>query len=156
MSEAPLGVQVTGFGAPGTPERPAAAWLAESRGFLALLATRDTYIAQPALWELGEYGRARTLEDFTHHLHAAGGTQQQWDHYLAYCLSLFDQRGFPFRWLTDAFATLARLLAENLPESVAGDMRARLAAAPAALAALAAKRGIDLGRTTRYDADATP
>ena len=156
MSSDPLGVQVTGLGAPGTPDRPAAAWLTESRGFLALLATRDTYAAQPGLWDLGEYGRARTLEDFTHHLRAAGGTQRQWDDYLAYCLTLFDQRGFPFRWLTDAFATLSRLLAEHLPESVVGDMRTRLDAAPAALAALAADRGIDLDRSTRYDADATP
>lgn len=152
MTSERLGITITGLDAPGTPTRPASAWLDESRPFLALLATRDTYAAEPRLWELGEYGRARTIEDFEHHLRAAAGTQRQWDKHLAYCLDLFDQRGFPFRWLTDAFATLSRVLADHLPEDVAREPRRRLDAGADALAALAEDRGVDLARPTRYDA----
>lgn len=146
-----IGVRITGLNAPGTPQRPASAWLAESRSFLALLATRDTYAAQPQLWRLGEYGRARTIEDFEHHLRAAGGTDRQWRDYLAYCLDLFHSRDMPSRWLTDAFVTLSRVVTENLPDDVAAQVRARMDSGADLVAELAAERGIDLHRPTRYD-----
>lgn len=146
-----LGAEITGLGAPSTPARPPAAWLDECRSVIALLATRDTYAEQPELWELGEHGRARTIEDFEHHLRAARGTDRQWREYVAYCLELFDARGFPFRWLTDAFATLSRVLAEHFPADITGEVRANLDAGPALLAELAEERDIDLGRPTRYD-----
>ena len=149
--DASIGMRITGLAAPGTPARPATAWLSESRGFLALLATRDTYAAQPGLWDLGEYGRARTIEDFEHHLKAAGTTGRQWEEYLAYCFELFERRGFPFRWLTDAFATLSRVLRENLPDEVTAEVRERLDDGAAVLARLADERGVDVDRRTRYD-----
>ena len=149
--DTPLGVQVTGYAAPATPPRPAAAWLKESLSLLALIATRDTYAAQPALWDLGENGRARTIEDFEHHLRAAMGTERQWHDHLAYCLSLFSQRGFPMRWLTEAFVTLDRVIAENLPADVAAEICARLAQGPERLHTLAAEQGVEVNAPTRYD-----
>lgn len=151
MSAAPWGVQNTGGDVPGTPPRPPRAWLAESVSLIALLATRDTYAAQPRLWELGENGRARTIEDFGHHLRAAIGTARQWRDHLDYCISLFSQRGFPLRWLTEAFVTLDRVLGETLPADVVADVRERLVAAPAEVARLAQEHGIAVDAPTRYD-----
>lgn len=147
-----LGDQVSGLSAPGTPARPAHALLDETLPLVALLATRDTYLAQPSLWELGEQGRARTMEDFGHHLRAARSSDRLWRSHVAYCLELFDARGFPQRWLTDAFATLSRVLAENLPDDVTAEARGRLDAGAALLHELAEERGIDLQRPTRYEA----
>ena len=153
MSGAPLGAQLAGLDAPGTPPRPARAWLQESLSFLALVATRDTYAAQPSLWNLGEHGRARTIEDFEHHLRAAMGTDTGWNAHLAYCLDLFSSRGYPHRWLTDAFSTLSRVLLENLPPDVTAEARAHLDRGEGRLAEMAAERGIDTTRRTRYDED---
>lgn len=147
----PLGAQLTGLDAPGTPPRSARAWLRESLPFLALLATRDTYAAEPSLWKLGEHGRARTIEDFEHHLRAAMGTDAGWHAHLAYCLELFEARGYPHRWLTGAFATLSRVLVENLPSDVTADVLAHLDDGASRLAQMAADRGIDLAQATRYD-----
>ena len=149
--ETPVGVRITGLNLAGTPPRPAGAWLDESRSFLALLATRETYAAQPRLWELGEHGRARTIEDFEHHLRAARGTDRQWQEYLVYCVELFASRGFPLRWLTDALATLARVMGENLPDEVTAEVRRRLTDSVDEVARLAAERGIDPNAPSRYD-----
>ena len=150
-TDPPVGFRITGLNVAGTPARPPAAWLEESRSFLALLATRDTYAAQPRLWELGERGRARTIEDFEHHLRAARGTDRQWHDYLVYCVELFAARGFPLRWLTDALATLARVMGENLPDDVTADVRRRLTDGIEEVAHIAAERGIDPQAATRYD-----
>lgn len=147
-----VGACITGLNVPGTPDRPPAAWLDEARSFLALLATRDTYAAQPRLWELGEFGRARTIEDFEHHLRAARGTDRQWHDYLVYCVELFAGRGFPLRWLTDALATLAGVMGENLPDEVTAGVRRRLTDSVDLVAQIAAERSIDLNAPTRYDA----
>lgn len=146
-----LGVLVTGLDSPGAPSRPGPAVLAETRHLIALLATRDTYIAQPRLWELGENGRARTIEDFEHHLKAAMSSDRQWSEHLAYCVSLFTQRGFPLRWLTEAFDTLARVLPQHLPADTVADAVRRLSAAPARVVALAAAAGTSVDAPTRYD-----
>ena len=148
-----VGWAVAGVAGPEVPERTAHAWLSESLETLALLATRRTYEADPGLWRLGEYGRARTLEDFTHHLRAALGNEALWTKHLAYSLELFDARGFPQRWLTDAFATLRDVVLDSFPEPLTRAVAQRLEQAPGALAELADERGIDLNRPTAYDAD---
>ena len=148
-----LARRLTGISDDAAPDRADTAWLSESVGWLALMATRDTYAADPSLWRLGEEGRARTTEDFTHHLRAALAGDLQWREHVRYSVTLFDARGFPQRWLTDAFATLSGVLAEAFGESVGPDVRARLDAGPALLVQLAADAGIDVHRTTRYDGE---
>ena len=120
-------------------------------GWLALLATRRTYVADPGLWRLGEQGRARTIEDFTHHLRSALGGDAHWRSHLDYSMRLFDARGFPQRWLLDAFVTLQEVLADSFPAEVTEVVRRRLEDAPALLAELAETADIDLARPTRYD-----
>lgn len=136
----PLASVVAGYGEPGVPERDAETWVSESTGLVALIAARRTYGADPGLWRLGEHGRARTVEDLTHHLRAVLGGDGPWRQHVDYSIRLFDARGFPQRWLRDAFATLRDALAE--------------AFAPALLTALADEAGIDLNRPTKYDAAA--
>jgi hypothetical protein len=144
---------VPGARDPQAPERPASAWLLESVGWLSLEATRRSYEADPGLWRLGEYGRARTIEDYGHHLRAVvHADERTWHDYVRYCMTLFDARGFPQRWLTEAFATLSAILAEALPEHLTADVRRLLDDAPRLMAELAAETGIDLARPTRYDA----
>lgn len=147
-----MGVRLTGLDHGAAPERPARAWLSESTGWLALLATRETYDAQPQLWELGEYGRARTIEDFTHHLRAAIDGGRAWRAHLQYCVTLFSQRGFPGRWLTDAFVTLDEVLERELPADVTEGVRAVLRTGEPLLRVLAEEAGVDLDLPTRYDA----
>lgn len=143
---------VAGSTSPHAPERRPEVWLRESIGWLALEATRETYEAQPALWELGEHGRARTIEDFAHHLNAvAPGEVGHWRAHLRYTVTLFDQRGFPQHWLTDAFSTLDRVLAAALPEAVTARARELLALAPSLMDEIAEDEGIDLAKPTRYD-----
>lgn len=151
---APLATKIAGLGDPGAPPRAPHAWLRESIGWVALLATNRTYAAEPGLWRLGEQGRARTIEDFTHHLRAVLGGDAHWRKHLDYSVRLFDARGFPQRWLIDAFATLCDVLAEAFPPEDVAVVDARLAAAPILLAELAAEAGIDLHRSTAYDSGA--
>lgn len=150
MSSA-LAAHVTGHGDAGVPPRDPQAWLTESIGWLALMATRRTYRADPGLWRLGEHGRARTVEDFSHHLRAALGGEDLWHRHLEYCIKLFDARGFPQRWLYDAFSTLRGVLADSFPADVTQAVDSLLGEAPAVLAELAAAAGIELNRPTSYD-----
>lgn len=149
-----LGRRIAGTDDRGAPQRDDATWLLESMGWLALMATTQTYAEQSGLWRLGEEGRARTIEDFTHHLRAAVAGELQWREHLRYSLALFDARGFPQRWLRDAFPTLSAVLEEAFGPAIGSDVRARLEAAPALLEELAAEAGIDLNRPTRYDVGA--
>lgn len=115
------------------PERDPRAVLAESIGYLALVATRRLYDEQPALWDLGEHGRARTLEDFTHHLKALSTLDEStFTNHVAYCRRLFTERGLPLRWLDDAWRTLDAVLTDELPEPVHGAAVAILSAVTAA------------------------
>lgn len=148
-----LARRLTGIGDDDVPERSEEAWIRESIPWLSLMAARDTYAVQPELWRLGEDGRARTIEDFTHHLRAALAGEVLWRRHLEYSLKLFDARGFPHRWLRDAFATLSSVLDEAFGETLGRDLRTRLDAAPALLEKLSAELGIDLQRPTRYDTD---
>jgi hypothetical protein len=111
-----------------TPQRDPGAVLRESVGYLALVATRRHYAEQPDLWELGEQGRARTLEDYEHHFrHLATMDERVWAGHRRYCDELFDQRGFPKRWLTDAWRIMGAVLDEEMPPEVAAAARALLA-----------------------------
>ena len=99
--------------------RDASTVLLESVDYLALVATRRLYEEQPALWELGEAGRARTLEDFGHHLRAlAGLSEPTFRRHVDYCEQLFTKRDFPHRWLEDAWRIMETVLQDELPEHV--------------------------------------
>lgn len=116
------------------PERAPEAVLAEAVPLLALMATRGLYAEQPALWELGEHGRARTVEDFTHHFRALALLRTEaFRQHVAYCEDLFARRNFPRRWLDDAWRWMARTLRGELPPDVA----------QAALAVLRDVTGVD-------------
>ena len=147
----PLSTTIAGFADAGAADRTNHTWIRESMGWLALLATRRTYAAQPDLWRLGEQGRARTIEDFTHHLRSALGGDTHWRSHLDYSVRLFDARGFPQRWLLDAFVTLREVLADTFPAEVTEVIRQRLEDAPGVLDELATAAGIDLARPTKYD-----
>ncbi len=100
-------------------DREASVVLAEAVGYLALTATRRLYEEQPDLWKLGEHGRARTLEDFTHHLRMlAGLSPPVVATHVAYCEGLWKARGFPRRWLDDAWRILDEVLRDELPQRV--------------------------------------
>lgn len=93
--------------------------LHEALGHLALLATRRLYDEQPDLWKLGEHGRARTLEDFTHHLRALSTlSEDTFRRHVDYCLDLFASRNFPKRWLDDAWRVMATVLRDEMPRPV--------------------------------------
>ena len=101
------------------PERDPRTVLTESIGFLALVATRRLYDEQPQLWDLGEHGRARTVEDFTHHLKAlATLDESSFRTHVEYCERLFRDRNLPHRWLDDAWRTIDAVLGDELPKSV--------------------------------------
>jgi hypothetical protein len=102
------------------PERPARVLLAESSGLLSLLATRALYDEQPELWRLGENGRARTLEDFGHHFRALATLQREvFEAHVVYCYELFAARGFPLRWLSDAWRHMEAVIPRELPAAAA-------------------------------------
>lgn len=93
--------------------------LGEAIGLLALTATRRLYDEQPDLWKLGEHGRARTLEDFTHHVRMLAGLHQEvFAEHVAYCQRLWSSRGFPTKWLEDAWRILDDVLRDELPPHV--------------------------------------
>jgi hypothetical protein len=101
-------------------ERDPGAVLREAVPHLAFVATERLYAEQPDLWRLGEEGRARTLEDFTHHLRALVPlSDAHLRSHVDYCRSLFEQRGFPRQWLDDAWRMLAAVLRDELPAAVA-------------------------------------
>jgi hypothetical protein len=109
------------------PARDPAVVLREAIGHLAFVATRAHYAEQPDLWALGEHGRARTLEDYTHHFrHLAPLREELWAAHLRYCEELFSRRGFPQAWLTDAWRIMGDVLTAELPAEVAEPARALL------------------------------
>lgn len=100
-------------------DREPAAVLDEAVGYLALVATRRLYDEQPELWKLGEHGRARTLEDFTHHLRMLSGLSPTvFATHVAYCEGLWKARNFPQKWLDDAWRILDDVLRDELPPRV--------------------------------------
>ena len=93
--------------------------LGEAVPALALSATRRLYAEQPGLWNLGERGRARTLEDFTHHLRMlVGFSEEAFRAHVDYCHELFAARDFPRQWLDDAWRTIDAVLRDETPPAV--------------------------------------
>lgn len=96
--------------------------LGEAVGHLAFLATQRHYAEQPALWQLGERGRARTLEDYEHHFRRLGVLDADvWRGHLDYCDELWTARGFPRRWLADAFRIMGDVVRDELGSDVGAD-----------------------------------
>ena len=86
---------------------------------LAELATEALYAEQPALLAMGARGRAHTVEDFKLHFRALSGLDEKgFREYVGYCVGLFDARGFPQQWLTDAWRHMALVLERDLPETM--------------------------------------
>ena len=96
------------------PQRPPGVILAERAEHLAFLATEQTYVRQPELWEMGEHGRARTLEDFGHHFRAMARGTAAFQAHIEYCEKLFTSRNFPLRWLDDAWQTMGEICSAEL------------------------------------------
>jgi len=101
-------------------DRPPVLLLSEAAPMLAFKATDALYEEQPELWKIGERGRARTLEDFGHHFQALASLDATvFADHVAYCRALFQNRGFPFKWLDDAWRVMADTLQRELPPEVA-------------------------------------
>jgi hypothetical protein len=102
------------------PPRDPADVLEENAVFLAALATRAVYEEQPDLWRFGEAGRARTQEDFVHHFRALATMDELvFEAHVRYCEGLFSVRGYPLRWLQDAWRHMAAVVTAELPEATA-------------------------------------
>lgn len=100
--------------------RPPSAVLAEHHGLLTLRATESLYAEQPDLWSMGEAGRERTYEDFGHHIRRLVPLDADlFATHVRYCVDLFTQRGFPQRWLDDAWRVVEATLIAELPAEVA-------------------------------------
>jgi hypothetical protein len=101
-----------------TPFRDPSDLIHESVGLLAVLATRSLYDEQPELWRLGESGRARTHEDFVQHFRALATMDEVvFEAHVRYCEGLFSSRGYPQKWLDDAWRHMQSVLAAELPET---------------------------------------
>lgn len=101
-------------------ERSPQAVLKELAPMLSIIATRRLYADQPQLWKLGERGRARTIEDFNHHFNALAPLEPSiFRRHVEYCQELFQSRGFPQQWLTDAWHWMERVMLDELPPHVA-------------------------------------
>jgi hypothetical protein len=86
---------------------------------LAAIATDSLYAEKPQLETLGEKGRSHTTEDFGHHLRALSSLDsERFADYVRYCIGLFDARGFPQEWLTDAWRHIEIVVRQELPASV--------------------------------------
>lgn len=100
---------------------------------LAELAAQHLYIEQPQLERMGANGRAHTVEDFGHHLRALSSLDvERFTDYVSYCIGLFDARGFPQAWLTDAWRHMETVLRDELPADLAQPAVAVLAGGVAA------------------------
>jgi len=94
--------------------------LKEAVHALALAATQQHYKNQPALWKMGEWGRARTLEDYAHHFTTHSTLDvETWKGYLKWCEEFWDKRGYPHVWLTDGWAIMRQVLQEKMHPEVA-------------------------------------
>ena len=97
-------------------ERAPEAVLRETAPLMAVLAARGLYAEQPELWQMGERGRERTVEDFGHHFGALVLLDQDiFSAHVKYCEALFQGRGFPQKWLDDAWRWMAIVMERELP-----------------------------------------
>ncbi|HEY8679119.1 MAG TPA: hypothetical protein VIN39_10875 [Candidatus Dormibacteraeota bacterium] len=102
------------------PEREPTMVLSEAVGMLSFAALRALYEEQPALWQMGERGRARTLEDFAHHFESLATLDPDaFSAHVRYCETLFDHHHFPRQWLTDAWRVMALVIGREMPPAVA-------------------------------------
>lgn len=96
--------------------------LEEMTPMLSILATRRLYREQPELWGLGDTGRARTIEDFNHHFTALTALDAGvFRAHVRYCRELFSSRGYPEKWLDDAWRWMGQVMREELPLHVADE-----------------------------------
>jgi hypothetical protein len=101
-------------------DRAATTVMAEAAPMLAFNATAALYEEQPELWSMGERGRAKTLEDFGRHFESLASLDPDlFTAHVRYCETLFDNHGFPRRWLTDAWRIMAEVIRRDLPPPVA-------------------------------------
>jgi hypothetical protein len=101
-------------------DREPSVLLAEAAPMLAFRATAALYEEQPALWQMGERGRARTLEDFGHHFEALATLDQAlFREHVVYCQALFKSHKFTSAWLTDAWRVMSETITHELPPAVA-------------------------------------
>ena len=102
------------------PARDPRVVLDERIGLLTWRATEALYAEQPDLWRLGEDGRRATFEDFGHHFRVLAALDADTvASHVRYCVDLFAKRGFPLRWLDDAWRTMEAVLAAELPGDLA-------------------------------------
>jgi len=102
------------------PPRPAQRVLIEYQGVHTLRATDALYEEQPDLWRLGENGRMHTFDDFAHHFASLTTLDiEVFASHVRFCNDLFSQRGFPLRWLTDAWRIMQQVLERELPPALA-------------------------------------
>lgn len=96
--------------------------LVELTEFLAVMAARSMYDEQPELSELGERGRAHTIEDFGHHFRALATLDEAvFASHVQFCIDLFRHRSFPQQWLRDGWRHMAVVIRRELPPEVADD-----------------------------------
>ena len=102
------------------PERDPRVVLGERVGHLTLVATEALYAEQPDLWRMGEEGRRGTFDDFGHHFRVLATLDpESVASHVRYCRNLFTQRGFPLRWLDDAWRTMTTVVRAELPAELA-------------------------------------
>ena len=101
--------------------------LAQAAPQLAEVATTRLYEEQPQLLSMGEKGRAHTRQDFEHHFMALADLDPgRFGEHVAYCEGLFKARGFPLRWLTDAWRHMSAVIEREMPAAVARPAQAIL------------------------------
>lgn len=93
--------------------------LEEAAGHLTFLATEAIYAEQPALWKRGKHGRFHTHNDFVLHFEALAQGPQAFPNHMSYTRRLFDDRGFPAHWVTDALRIMGEICEANLEPDVA-------------------------------------
>lgn len=107
-------------------ERPVNTVLAEAAAHLAFLATEALYAEQPELWERGEHGRFHTMNDFILHFRAVSTGEEGFAAHVEYSRELFDDKGFPQQWLTDAWRIMRDTGAGELDEPARAEFLRRL------------------------------
>lgn len=106
--------------------RPVDTVLAEAAPHLAFLATEALYDEQPELWELGERGRFHTLNDFTLHFQALSTGVDGFGAHVSYTRQLFADKGYPERWLTDAWRVMREIASSQLDDPAREEFVRRL------------------------------
>lgn len=107
-------------------DRPVDVVLTETAPYLAYLATESLYAEQPNLWDLGERGRFHTLNDFTLHFQAVASGEGGFASHVAYSKELFEDKGFPQKWLVDAWRVMRETASNHLEDPARAELLRRL------------------------------